>query len=189
VDSGSVVVPACTVYNYGTFTETYNVRMRVGSGYDTVVTVTSHAAGVKLAVTFPLWNVNWPLGEYAVTCSTRLGGDVFPLNDRRQDSVRVIPPVGVEEPARVPVSFALAGVYPNPVTGQAWARYALPRAGWTELSLFDASGRAVASLEAASRNAGFHTARIDAARLAAGVYWLKLRAGSHVATRKLVVQR
>jgi len=141
VESGSVVTPACTVYNYGTASESYAVRMRIGPGYDTAVAVTGHAAGAKLAVVFPDWVVDYPLGFYAVACSTQLTGDAFPVNDKREDSVEVSPPSGVGDvsllggvarltlmsnPARRPVRFQVT-----------------PGAAPVELCIFDASGRLI----------------------------------------------
>jgi hypothetical protein len=88
VDSSVVVTPACTVFNLGNVPETYTVRMRIGATYDTAVTVTDHAAGMSLLVTFPTWTPR-NRGDAAVACSTRLTGDLHPENDRRSGSTRV----------------------------------------------------------------------------------------------------
>jgi hypothetical protein len=85
VDSGAVVTPSCTVRNYGTASEDYSVRMRIGSGFDTTVSVTGHAAGTLLAVEFPAWPANL-LGTFAVSCSTELATDANPTNDAQRDS-------------------------------------------------------------------------------------------------------
>ena len=90
VDSGTVVTPACTVYNYGTTTPTsYTVRMKIGNFYNSNATVTNHAPGSAVYVTFPVWMVYNPRGSYPVSCSTELTGDMRPTNDKRQDSVRI----------------------------------------------------------------------------------------------------
>ncbi|MBM3322975.1 M6 family metalloprotease domain-containing protein, partial [candidate division WOR-3 bacterium] len=88
VDSGTVVTPACTVMNHGTATETYAVRMRIGTGYNEVATVTNHAAGARLHVTFPAWTPG-PRGTSPVVCSTELGADMQRSNDRQTGSVSV----------------------------------------------------------------------------------------------------
>jgi hypothetical protein len=88
LDSGTTVTPACSVYNYGTTTETYQVRMNFGGFYDNTATVTNHAAGTRVYVTFPNWNVV-QRGTFAVTCSTRLTGDAVAANDRQTGSVSV----------------------------------------------------------------------------------------------------
>jgi len=88
VDSGAAVAPACSVYNYGTYSETYSVRMRIGTGYDSTVTVASHAPGSRRAVVFPNWMAS-PGGLQAVSCSTELAGDEVPANDVDTSSTMV----------------------------------------------------------------------------------------------------
>jgi M6 family metalloprotease-like protein len=88
IDSGVVVAPACSVYNYGTTTETYAVRMKVGSSYNQTMTVTSHAPGTYVPVSFPNWTA-LPRGTWAVTCSTELAGDAVHGNDRQSGTVTV----------------------------------------------------------------------------------------------------
>jgi len=88
VDSGTVVVPACSVYNYGNLAETYTVRMRIGSSYDNTAAVTNQAPHEYRHVTFPGWTAS-SRGVCAVSCSTRLDGDVRQDNDRSLGSVRV----------------------------------------------------------------------------------------------------
>lgn len=88
LDSGAVVTPACTVANYGSTTESYEVRMRIGTGYDQRTLVSAHAPGSRVAVSFPDWTASGR-GSYAVTCSTELAGDTDPTNDARYGLVTV----------------------------------------------------------------------------------------------------
>jgi hypothetical protein len=146
VESGTVVAPACTVYNYGNFSENYDVRMVIGPGYDTVVGVTGHAAGAKFAVVFPDWTVSYPLGFYAVTCSTQLGTDTFPANDKREDSVEVSPPSGVGDASLLGGSVRFEA-RPNPARRSVRFHFAAgPGAQPAELRIFDAAGRCVRTL-------------------------------------------
>ena len=88
VDIGDVVTPACSVYNYGTGTETYNTRMRIGTAYDQTASVPGHAAGTYAYVTFPDWTA-LVQGNLAVTCSTELVTDGNRVNNSQTDSVTV----------------------------------------------------------------------------------------------------
>ncbi|MCX6843133.1 MAG: T9SS type A sorting domain-containing protein [candidate division WOR-3 bacterium] len=82
VGAGLSIVPACSVYNYGTFMEsTYTVRMIIGNSYNDTATVLNHLPGSFRLVTFPPW-VAGPLGSSTVTCSTRLALDSVPANNR-----------------------------------------------------------------------------------------------------------
>jgi hypothetical protein len=90
IDSTLSVAPACSVYNFGSTTETYNVRMKVGSGYyNSTVQVPSHAPATKRYVTFPA-NAAWPRGNgQAVSCSTELASDIARNNDKATGTVNV----------------------------------------------------------------------------------------------------
>ncbi len=80
LDSAQSVVPACSLYNNGAYTETYPVRMRIGTAYDTTVTVTDHTPGTARYVEFPSWTA-LERGQLAVTCTTELVGDDIWSND------------------------------------------------------------------------------------------------------------
>ncbi len=82
VDSADAVVPACSVYNYATHTETYTVRMHIGTEYDTVAPVTDHEPGTSRLVEFPTWTAT-ERGQLSVTCTTELSDDDIPYNDRK----------------------------------------------------------------------------------------------------------
>lgn len=88
LDSGAVVIPACSVYNYGNQTESYTVRMKIGTGYNSTATVTGHTSGEYRYVTFPAWTAG-PRGVLAITCSTELAGDNNNGNDKATGSVSV----------------------------------------------------------------------------------------------------
>ncbi|MBM3323310.1 hypothetical protein FJY69_07525, partial [candidate division WOR-3 bacterium] len=124
LDSGTQVVPACTVANYGLAVESYLVRLRIGTSYNGSSAVVGHAPGTRVAVTFPAWQAG-ERGRAPVSCSTELSGDVRPANDRLASSVdvRVVDvalqgvsrPLAWEKPGDVPVEICLA----NRGTGEA----------------------------------------------------------------------
>jgi hypothetical protein len=85
---GTVVTPACSVFNYGSTTPaSYVVRMRIGTVYSQTATVASHSPGNRRYVTFPTWTA--VVGTFAVSCSTELTGDVGPDNDKKSGQVTV----------------------------------------------------------------------------------------------------
>lgn len=88
LDSGTVVTPACSLHNYRSNAETYAVRMRIGTSYDTTVTVTSHQPGQTVYVQFPQWTA-LARGNEAVSCSTELATDDIPSNDLAKTTVTV----------------------------------------------------------------------------------------------------
>jgi hypothetical protein len=82
------VTPACSLRNYRSNVETYPVRMRIGAGYDTTVTVTNHQPGQTVYVQFPQWTAP-ARGSYAVACSTELTTDDISSNDVARTTLTV----------------------------------------------------------------------------------------------------
>jgi hypothetical protein len=92
IDSGTAITPSANVFNFGMATVSYAVRMKIGTFYDQVVSVTNHLPGNTTVVSFPPYS-GWPSGTHIVSCSTGLAGDLFPDNDVLYDSITVrIPP-------------------------------------------------------------------------------------------------
>jgi hypothetical protein len=88
IDSGTVVAPACSVYNYGTTIESYYIRMSIGNLYNESTYVSTHSPGSLSYVTFPNWTA-LPRGMLTVKCSTKLVTDANKPNDKKIDSVLV----------------------------------------------------------------------------------------------------
>jgi hypothetical protein len=87
IDSGTVVTPACSVYNYGTTTESYDVRMKIGN-YSRTASITSHLSSSLKYVTFPVCTL-FQRGYNTVSCSTELATDANKPNDKKTGSVLV----------------------------------------------------------------------------------------------------
>ena len=99
--------------------------------------------------------------------------------------------VGVEW--ATPGMLSLAPVRPNPTTGSATIRYALPREGNVRLSVLDIQGREVARLENGAQPAGEHSlvwnARSSGRAVAAGLYLVRLEVEGRTLTRRVVLSR
>ncbi|HEX8386271.1 MAG TPA: alpha-amylase family glycosyl hydrolase [Rubricoccaceae bacterium] len=85
--------------------------------------------------------------------------------------------------------FSLASVFPNPTAGRATVRYTLPEGADVRLDAYDVLGRRVATLAEGAQGAGAHEASLDASALPAGVYVLRLTAGSRTTTARVTVAR
>jgi hypothetical protein len=89
--------------------------------------------------------------------------------------------------------LALA-VSPNPVQEAARLELSLPSAERVRVSLFDVSGRSMATLVDETFPAGHHTipwevGLRDGRSLAPGVYWVRLVAGDRSVIRRITVVR
>ena len=95
--------------------------------------------------------------------------------------------VDVKEPTKLPTKFSLSQNYPNPFNPSTTIKFALPQATKVSLRIYDAVGREVATLVNKEMNAGVHSVKWNASKMASGVYFYRLQAGSFVQTKKLML--
>ncbi|MCX6639790.1 MAG: T9SS type A sorting domain-containing protein [bacterium] len=88
-----------------------------------------------------------------------------------------------------PAEFALVSNFPNPFNPTTNISYTLPNAGNVKLSVFDATGREVATLVNGYRDAGSHSVTFDGSNLASGIYMYRLTSGGQVASGKMVMMK
>jgi hypothetical protein len=91
-------------------------------------------------------------------------------------------------------AVAIRGISPNPANPSAWIDYELPVEAVAQLDVFDSRGRRIRDLAHASTPAGSHRIHWngldnDGRSVASGVYWVRLTAGPHHSTAKLVILR
>ncbi len=94
-----------------------------------------------------------------------------------------------EEPtAKLPAVYALEQNYPNPFNPTTAITFALPRAERVKLSVYNELGQEVVKLVSnRPMSAGMHSVTFDGSKLATGLYFYKIEAGSFVSTRKMVL--
>lgn len=90
------------------------------------------------------------------------------------------------EPPPVPHSLDLGSVWPNPFRTTANIDLTMAESGPVTADLFDARGRRVKTLFEGALSSGPHTLIIDGSDLAAGAYFVRMRSGSTMLTRKIV---
>ena len=89
----------------------------------------------------------------------------------------------------IPKEMKLFQNFPNPFNPMTRIRFAISESGLVKLAIHDVLGREVATLVNESLSPGEYTSEWNAAGFASGVYYYRLRAGSHVETRKLLLLR
>jgi hypothetical protein len=92
-----------------------------------------------------------------------------------------------EVPDALPKEFTLSPNYPNPFNPITTIRYALPQSEHAVLEVFDVMGRRVAKLVDETQPAGRYAIRFDAGRLASGIYFYRLHAGTFIQVRRMVL--
>jgi hypothetical protein len=96
--------------------------------------------------------------------------------------------VADESSPGAPTALAL-GVAPNPSVGSARVTVDLPEAAVVRVAVLDLLGREVAVLLDGEQSAGTHALPLDAARLAPGVYVVRLVTSSGALVRRLTIAR
>ena len=87
----------------------------------------------------------------------------------------------------LPESFALHQNYPNPFNPSTQFVFDLPEAAPVKLTLYNAYGQRVAVIADGDYTAGSHRLQWRAEGLASGVYFYRIEAGRHTASRKLML--
>lgn len=88
-----------------------------------------------------------------------------------------------------PRTFCLTQNYPNPFNPVTSIIYTLPQESQVRIAIYDVAGRQVDLLKNESQPAGHYQIRWDAARLASGVYFCHLQAGTWQQTIKMILMR
>lgn len=87
----------------------------------------------------------------------------------------------------IPESFSLSQNYPNPFNPSTSIQYALSDKQFVQLKVYNLLGNEVATLVNDEKAAGNYSIDFNASNLSSGVYFYKLRAGSFVETRKMIL--
>ncbi len=112
----------------------------------------------------------------------------YDMLDTIKWNINVLERLEVGEHAFSPGEFGYS-LSPNPFNEVSQIRLNLPQAEEVNVSLYDSFGRFVKQIEKSRMSSGQHRVSFDAAGLSAGVYIVKLDAGSHHAMMKAVLMR
>ncbi len=120
---------------------------------------------------------------YYVVCAQDIHGNLSsPSNEVSYT------PTGVDNQANSrPTSYNLDQNYPNPFNPTTTISYELPANSFVTLKVYNILGEEVATLVNEKENAGSYIVKYDGSKMASGVYFYRLNAGSFVSVKKLVV--
>jgi len=86
-----------------------------------------------------------------------------------------------------PEQFALSAAYPNPFNPSTNLNLDLNQDGFVSVKVYNVVGQVVAELANGHMDAGYHTFTWNAGSIASGMYLVRVEAGSHIATQKLML--
>lgn len=92
-----------------------------------------------------------------------------------------------EQISEVPDGFRLEQNYPNPFNPSTTIRFSVPTRDVVTLHVYNLLGQQVAILTEGVLEAGTYSVQWNAAGLASGMYWYRLRSGEFTDTRKLLL--
>ncbi|HUM47252.1 MAG TPA: T9SS type A sorting domain-containing protein, partial [Chitinophagales bacterium] len=79
-------------------------------------------------------------------------------------------------------------VYPNPVSSSAVIEFFLSNTSALKIDLFDIQGRKIKTIDEGNFEAGNYQLHFERNNLPSGIYFLRLKADTHITTQKLIVQ-
>lgn len=108
------------------------------------------------------------------------------------DPVACALPVGVED--AIPLSFDLAGNYPNPFNGMTTINFSIPNASAVKLAVYNIAGQKIRELHAGKLAAGQHSIVWDGRNdygqtTSSGVYIARLESNGHVDTARMLFMK
>ncbi|MGB5895882.1 MAG: T9SS type A sorting domain-containing protein, partial [Ignavibacteriaceae bacterium] len=89
----------------------------------------------------------------------------------------------------VPTEFTLYQNYPNPFNPATKIKYSIPKESEVTVKVFDILGAEVITLLNEEKEAGVYEVDFNAQRLASGVYFYRLQAGSFIEAKKMVLMK
>ncbi len=102
------------------------------------------------------------------------------------DSYGTLLPTAVREIAPVPTTFSVSQNYPNPFNAQTRINFAIPQSGDVAINIYSITGQLVETL-GGNYAAGSYSIMWDASKVASGVYFYKVNAGSYSQTMKMTL--
>lgn len=95
--------------------------------------------------------------------------------------------VAVEDPRNIPKQFSLYQNYPNPFNPTTTIRYSINESQHVSLEIIDARGRILETLVRDYLHPGDYEEKFDASEHGSGLYFVRMRAGKYIETRKMML--
>ncbi len=93
----------------------------------------------------------------------------------------------IEGEKSVPVIYSLSQNYPNPFNPSTKIRFTLPQRSDVSLAIYNVIGEKVADLINSELNPGSHEVEFNNTTLSSGIYFYRLKTGSFVDVKKMIL--
>ena len=125
-----------------------------------------------------------------ITASTNIEDPIaIPVNDYSTENVAASASAQsvTMQQANLVTTYSLSQNYPNPFNPTTVIEYTIPEESQVTLKIYDVLGQEVETLVNEEENVGKYQVQFNGSRLASGVYFYRLVAGSHVITKKMLM--
>src|SRR5690606_18869150 len=89
--------------------------------------------------------------------------------------------------SEIPAGYFLSNNYPNPFNPVTKIDYSVPKEFDVNITVYDILGNEVAVLYNGIQKAGNYSIQFNGSSLASGIYFLKMKSGSFIQTRKMAL--
>ena len=101
--------------------------------------------------------------------------------------VKFVPVATNVDYEKIPQAFKLEQNYPNPFNPATKIKFSIPVSSNVSLKVFDVLGREAATLVNEEKSAGDYEVEFDGSDFSSGTYFYRVRAGSFISTRKMLL--
>jgi hypothetical protein len=129
---------------------------------------------------FPVGDLNWFPTQYTAWLAQR-------STELAQIHNVLYTGTDVKQVPGVPVSYKLEQNYPNPFNPTTVINFTIPKAANVTLKVYNAVGQEVATLVNEFKTASSYQVDFNASKLASGVYFYTINAGSFTQTKKMML--
>ena len=88
---------------------------------------------------------------------------------------------------KFPNTFVLYSLYPNPFNPSTHIKFNIPRSANVEISVYNVAGQFIGKLLNENKKAGTYIVNWDASNMASGMYFIRMKAGNYVKTRRCLL--
>ncbi|HEX3074558.1 MAG TPA: T9SS type A sorting domain-containing protein, partial [Ignavibacteriales bacterium] len=181
------ITPAASFTNKRPTPQIFSVTMEITPGsYKRTAVVSSLEYNSVRQVSFPKWTPD-AAGTYAIKVYLSVGGDNDKSNDTLTSVITVRNAIGIWNEDMAPAVYSLSQNYPNPFNPATVIKYSIAEAGKVELKIYNMLGQEIKTLVNDMKNAGRYEVKFNASGLSSGVYIYRIKSGSFVQTKKLML--
>jgi probable HAF family extracellular repeat protein len=147
---------------------------------------TIELSGVQYPLTVKVENINITLQDPS---SKEVNTIIISGDEVRIDNSSINKLIVLSSGMIAPIEYALEQNYPNPFNPSTTIKFSIPKQSFVTLKIYDVLGTEVETLVDEEKPVGSYEIEFNGNEIASGIYFYKLKSGSFVETKKMVLLR